>query len=82
MLSQFGPKLENLMMILCKAFFSFKHFTIMGHNTLTKVTRINLSPPPPPKKKKSTLGQFVLQNYGALYFVMDMFKNIRHNYAF
>ena len=82
MFFQFGPKLENLMMILCKAFFSFKHFTIMGHNTLTKVTRINLSPPPPPKKKKSTLGQFVLQNYGALYFVMDMFINIKHNYAF
>ena len=52
MLSQFGPKLENLMMILCKAFFSFKHFTIMGHNTLTKVTIINLSPLPPTKKKK------------------------------
>ena len=40
-LFQFGPKLKNLMMILCKAFFSFKHFTIMGHNTLTKVTVVN-----------------------------------------
>ena len=45
MLSQFGPKLENLMMILVKAFFSFfiflKHFTIMARNTLTKVTIVN-----------------------------------------
>ena len=45
MLSQFGPKLENLMMILVKAFFSFfiflKHFAIMARNTLTKVTIVN-----------------------------------------
>ena len=38
----------------------------MGHNTLAKVT----------------IGQFVLKNYGALNFVMDMFINIRYNYAF
>ena len=46
MFFQFGPKLDNLMMILCEAFFSFKHFTIMGRNTLTKVTVVNF----PPKK--------------------------------
>ena len=47
----------------------------MACNTLTKVTIVNFSP-------KNILGQFVLQNYGALYFVMDMFINIRRNYAF
>ena len=47
----------------------------MGQNTLTKVTIVNFPP-------KITLDQFFLQNYGALYFVMDMFINIRHNYAF
>ena len=53
-LAQFGPKLENFMMIFCKAFFSFKHFTVMGCNTLTKVTIVNSPPslPPPPRKKK------------------------------
>ena len=76
MFSQFEPKLENVM-IPCKAFFSFKHFTIIRHKTLTKVTIVN-SPP----LKKNTLGQFVIQNNGALFFVMDMFINIRHNYAF
>ena len=43
----------------------------MGHNTLTNVTIVNIPP-------KNTLGQFALQNYGALYFVKDMFINIRH----
>ena len=52
----------------------------MGRNTLTKVTVVNSPPPPPPQK--NILGQFVPENYGALYFVMDMFINIRHNYAF
>ena len=47
----------------------------MACTTLTKVTIVNFP-------KKNALGQFVLQNYGALYFVMDMFINIRHNYAF
>ena len=87
MLSQLGPKLENLMLILCKTFFSFKHFTIMKYNTLTIVTTVNppspLPPPNPrPPPRKNNLDQFVLQNYGALYFVLDMFMNVRHNYAF
>ena len=47
----------------------------MGRNNLAKVTIVNFL-------QKNTLGQFVLQNYGALHFVMDMFINIRHNYAF
>ena len=48
---------------------------MMGHNTLTKVTIVNF-----PLKNK--LGQFVLQNYGPLCFVMEMFIIIRYNYAF
>ena len=43
----------------------------MGRNTLTKVTIVNFLPP-----KKNTLGQFVLQNYGALCFVMDMLTQL------
>ena len=58
MLSQFGPKLENLMMILVKAFLSLKHFTIMARNNLTKVTIVN---PPAPTKK--ALGQFFVNNF-------------------
>ena len=48
---------------------------MMGHNTLTKVTIVNFP-------LKNNLGQFVLQNYGPLCFVMEMFIIIRHNHAF
>ena len=48
---------------------------MMGHNTLTKVTIVNFS-------LKNNLGQFVLQNYEPLCFVMEMIIIIRHNYAF
>ena len=39
-------------MILCKDFFKFKHLSVMGHNTLTKVTIVNFT-------QKNVLGQFV-----------------------
>ena len=45
-LSQFGPKLENLMMIVCKAFFHLSILLSWGGNTLTKVTIVNF-----PQKK-------------------------------
>ena len=48
---------------------------MMGRNTLTKVTIVNFP-------LKNNLGQFVLQNYGLLCFVMEMFIIIRHNHAF
>ena len=56
----------------------------MKYNTLTIVTTVNPPPPlpPPTPPKNKNLDQFVLQNYGALYFVFDMFINVRHNYAF
>ena len=74
MLSQVGPKLESLMMILCKAFFIYA-FYYDGAQYFDKSNYGQFSP-------KNVLGQSSLQNYGALYFVMGMSINIRHIYAF
>ena len=69
--SQFGPRLQNIISHdSLSGFFKFNHFSMMGHNRLTKVTIINF-----PQKIHQTNWS---KNYATLYFVIHFSDIFNH----